>query len=515
MADDIVDQAIDKFIAQNQHRLMAAQLPPTGQGVPSPETAQKLKNIFLPSVPKSPMGIAGKALEATIPGASTIGAGIRAEKEYGPIRTKEDVVNNLPMIAAGGMGALTGGMGIVPAMAYAGVAGAGGQGYKQVIQTAQGLPDVPKTPLEAAQRVGKEGLIPGALSEAGGRIANQTLKYGAKAIGGTITKLGEFFTNVEKEAVTRGSHNTHLTTEAALNQQGPRIEGIAKNLAQGVKEAEDTVRMHYDLALKNTKKTINGQTVTKIFDEEMPAAGFKKVKGQLKRLVGLNDASDQIAERLSDIRTKVVAETKRSKQLSAQHLLSLRDELTEAMSYAKNLGQEKGTHIINNLKNRVNGLLDTVSPAVRATDKEFGSLVDTVRDLKNEFGLPQNLKDANSIPLSTVKRVQSFVENFYKKGDAEVNRVKALAEKLGKTNQIISKSADAATVEQFSGQMPSSSLNVSSPAKTMTNIALKSRRLFGATLRGRKATGRAITKSEPYVRQSGKVYMADNDGKKK
>ena len=228
------------------------------------------------------------------------------------LRNAAEMVVDSPIIPiAAGTGAGLAGLATGPgAIALAGTAAAGAEGWRQILARQMGLP-VPQTSMGALKDIAVQGAA-GAAGEGGAQLIGAGLKTAAgirasKAVGETLSRGAELATNVPAQDVARVAENPSsfldLTrfgkAKAALAAEREYI-GVPKALTN---EAIDQLGRGQDFALDVVKRINGGEAVQPLeaynaidaLDRSMPV----KTKFNASTLRRLAQAREVLSEHLA------------------------------------------------------------------------------------------------------------------------------------------------------------------------------------------------------------------------
>lgn len=185
-----------------------------------------------------------------------------------PLKAKERVIQLAKIAAPIGVGVATGGMGAVPALGAAALAGGASEAGAQIAQRAIGSEQAPKTSGEAAVRIGKEAGLNALFEGAGRGIAAAGKKVvgwmrgwapkraAAQSAGATAEELSRVY-DIHPEVVEPGYFNQRIDTftadlpkkvaggfekhgtamQKALSKEGTKPVMRVNELQRGVEEA--------------------------------------------------------------------------------------------------------------------------------------------------------------------------------------------------------------------------------------------------------------------------------------
>lgn len=395
---------------------------PAAEGQDNPDDTMK----YLAKMAKAIYGASGGAFvdasKFAIDAGSNAGSvyrGLKRQPEEPGASVSAKLANTVgraaPAVAGTAIaGALTGGAGLIPAAAAAGLGAAAGEAYGQLGARALGG-NAPETAQESAVNIGMAGAegLASELAIAGG------LKIGKKALEGVSQAL----VNVSPRALTRVFERysespiikKFLTAGPEGKAEVERQGVLALNRIQnGVERVRGMKGRAVENALNGLSKTTKGQPVAIVDDAIAATEDFLRTPG-----IDVNKGTArEVSKLLEDLKSAAsssnsimgVSGQGGQAKLTVKDLIAFRRRADKLGDYARKAMNEAdrdvGIAAANTLGNSLRGSVDDVAKQFNNTqllkaNKDFSEFIGTYRNLDDFFG--SKSKDTRDM-LSTLNR---------------------------------------------------------------------------------------------------------------
>src|SRR3990167_1575815 len=152
--------------------------------------------------------------------------------------------------------------------------------------------------------MGKTGMEMGA-GEVGGRFAPAVVRAGLSGARKFHTGLSDLFAGIKSGATQR-----FMATGKATDVTGEGIKELSKKLTKEILKTEDSVRLGYNLTLKNEKTLVNPKPLVEETERLLQESGVQKIGRKLKKSFGIDPADDPTRNLLVKWRNDIGREKK-------------------------------------------------------------------------------------------------------------------------------------------------------------------------------------------------------------
>ena len=438
--------------------------------------------------------------------------------EKGPIaavgesfrKNPDPYLKAVPIAAGIGAGIATGGIGLAPAMAMSGLAGAGAEGFRQIGARMMGR-EAPATSGEAAKLMLKEGAV-----QASGEGVGRGVVAGGKMALAGIKKSGpilDAFASFQKGSGQAAINKPEITKPGYFNVG--KLKDFVGRLGDSMSKYADEVKASWS----NTAKSLDDASgsvgkidrleVKSTIQDVKKSLGITSTDGISKASRPDVSAIEQIEESVNRISAPSAANYGRSahKDMNLRDALELRQKVDDMIDWDSEV-PDFAKSKIKEIRVKLDKMISDSYPEIKAQDALYSEMLKKTKDVRKSFGIKRG-KAIEDYTTDELKAIESKVLNTLRKGELERDSLKALddsftggfqalkeAEELAASGSLLGKKRQfekllrpgVATFGGGLGAGMAAMLNPATLAASVPFLAATSPRLIGAGLRAGKNT---------------------------